>query len=627
MAKFINKKEQVYDLKLTSYGHHLLSIGEFAPTYYAFFDDNVIYDLNYTFVPTRGAYDLTKPWQDNCSVYEAAPGPLQGWWRLNTDISVTGSAIDSNGSARPGTFAAGADTRPAFSTTLNPPLIQTGSCTFDAGSTDAINIGSAALWNGIIGTDTGPGMATRGAAGSAGTIFATGSTQQMSFAAWIYKTGDGGGNYGRILDFGYSDIALYSNANDTLFFSAKWNGNYNVVWKTPTDGSDAFSLNTWTHVVVTYDATAAANNPIIYVDGAAQSVALSSGTQEGAYYGIVSQDGFIGNRHGADRAFEGNLADVAIWNKVLTPTEVSLIYNASQGTASACSAWAENQNNVDNRIKNQSQYLESLVLFQDVDDSAAQYSGENIDPLSNELTWVQRVPRKDVFKIDAMIGDAYLDGEVNAAPAWKIVALQSTISSSQDNDSKNQIEVPQLNIVANYHKKVVESTFEFDPSSVRELHDQTFTFIDNKRIILEADDPIFYIEEVNTELLTENFDISVFGYVTSGSNVAGPGTGSQQDLLERKYFRRDIPQIVDGYLVSDTKETIGVEEITSGSVEYYFDVLRDQSIQQELACKAASFFDKGSYYIDLDFECDVDEDENVFYDIYGSVTEPEICQD
>ena len=64
--------------------------------------------------------------------------------------------------------------------------------------------------------------------------------------------------------------------------------------------------------------------------------------------------------------------------------------------------------------------------------AAAQYSGENIDPLSNELTWVQRVPRKDVFKIDAMIGDAYLDGEVNAAPAWKVVALQSTISSSQE---------------------------------------------------------------------------------------------------------------------------------------------------------------------------------------------------
>ena len=42
MAKFINKKEQVYDLKLTNYGHYLLSVGKFKPSYYAFLDDNVL---------------------------------------------------------------------------------------------------------------------------------------------------------------------------------------------------------------------------------------------------------------------------------------------------------------------------------------------------------------------------------------------------------------------------------------------------------------------------------------------------------------------------------------------------------------------------------------------------------
>jgi hypothetical protein len=625
MAKFINKKEQVYDLKLTSYGHHLLSIGEFDPTYYAFFDDNVIYDNSYTITPTRGIYDLSIPWQDGCSVYEAAPGPLQGWWRLNTNISVTGSAIDSSGKGRAGTFDNVGDKflRPKFSTARNPPLIQTGSCNFDADN-DAINIGSAALWNGIIGNDTGPDMGTDGAAGSGGTTLATGSNQQMTFAAWVYKTGEGGGNYGRILDFGDSDLALYSTAAERLYFVAKWNGNNNVYWRTATG---VFSEDTWTHVVVTYDATAAANDPIIYVNGSDASAAHYSGTKTGTYYGIVSQAGFIGNRYGADRAFEGNLADVAIWNKVLTPTEVSLIYNASQGTASACSAWAENQNNVDNRIKNETQYLESLVLFEDIDDALAGTAGENIDPLSDELTWVQRLPRKDIFKINAMIGDAYLDGKTNAAPAWKVAALQSTISSSQEQDELNQIEIPQLNIVANYRKKIVESTFEFDPSSVRNLHDQTSAFIDDKRIVLEARDPLFYVEEVNTELLTENFDVAVFTYVTSGSNLANASTGSQEDKLERKFFRREIPQIVDGFLVSDVKETVVAEEITTGSVEYYFDVLADQNIQQELACEGAALFNKGSYYIDLDFECDTTEEENVFFDIYGSTTEPEICQD
>ena len=44
MSKFLNKKEQVIDFKLTNYGNYLLSIGNFKPTYYTFLDDNVVYD-------------------------------------------------------------------------------------------------------------------------------------------------------------------------------------------------------------------------------------------------------------------------------------------------------------------------------------------------------------------------------------------------------------------------------------------------------------------------------------------------------------------------------------------------------------------------------------------------------
>ena len=47
MAKFLNKKEQVIDFKLTSYGHYLLSNGDFKPMFYGFYDDNVIYDAKY----------------------------------------------------------------------------------------------------------------------------------------------------------------------------------------------------------------------------------------------------------------------------------------------------------------------------------------------------------------------------------------------------------------------------------------------------------------------------------------------------------------------------------------------------------------------------------------------------
>ena len=47
MPKFFDKKEEVLDIELTQYGKHLLSMGKFKPHYYAFYDDDVLYDSNY----------------------------------------------------------------------------------------------------------------------------------------------------------------------------------------------------------------------------------------------------------------------------------------------------------------------------------------------------------------------------------------------------------------------------------------------------------------------------------------------------------------------------------------------------------------------------------------------------
>ena len=46
MTAFFNKKEEVINIELTPYGESLLSIGEFKPTYYAFFDDDILYDAS-----------------------------------------------------------------------------------------------------------------------------------------------------------------------------------------------------------------------------------------------------------------------------------------------------------------------------------------------------------------------------------------------------------------------------------------------------------------------------------------------------------------------------------------------------------------------------------------------------
>lgn len=44
---FFNTKEEVVEIQLTPYGKHLLSKGQFAPQYYEFYDDDIIYDSQY----------------------------------------------------------------------------------------------------------------------------------------------------------------------------------------------------------------------------------------------------------------------------------------------------------------------------------------------------------------------------------------------------------------------------------------------------------------------------------------------------------------------------------------------------------------------------------------------------
>jgi len=44
--EFFNKKEDVLDIQLTAYGKSRLAIGKLDPAYYAFFDDDILYDVS-----------------------------------------------------------------------------------------------------------------------------------------------------------------------------------------------------------------------------------------------------------------------------------------------------------------------------------------------------------------------------------------------------------------------------------------------------------------------------------------------------------------------------------------------------------------------------------------------------
>jgi len=269
---------------------------------------------------TPAPRDGSAPYSLTGSMYIGGPPPvgqytansddsLQGWWRCNEAPSSV--LADSSNKARPAS-----NNLPVFSSVAYPSeLIQLGSCTWD-GLTTGPNIGTAAMWDAIIGSD-----------------ISGGSTQQMSFSIWIKQTGPGDSNYSRLYQFGddgniTGQVWTYLKNNDKLHFSADFDGDRGE-WVTTSVPAD---WTKWNHVLVTYDATSDSNNPVIYVNGVSVPIEFYSGrVPSGTYTGIKDDPCIIGNRSGLDRTFEGYIADFAVWNKVLTSNDAAILYAAQAG--------------------------------------------------------------------------------------------------------------------------------------------------------------------------------------------------------------------------------------------------------------------------------------------------------
>ena len=302
----------------------------------------------------------------------------------------------------------------------------------------------------------------------------------------------------------------------------------------------------------------------------------------------------------------------------------------------------ESQSEIGQRIKKDTQYLEGLVLFENIEEVLQNTNppitqdGTETNYFEVDVSPIQITPKKDSYRYTSMIGDAHLDGEQQIAPGWKVVALNGKITNSTPEDTKNDIKIPQVEIELNYKKTTRDANFgtELREEEIRNAISRTRPFADNKLIELVSDDLLLYVEELNTDMLTENFDIEIFEIDNDGATL-GRSLLDKRDAFHRKYFKKDHQRIMGSLItpeslnaydpIDDDIRNIDLNYTTS-SVGYYFDVLKDYQIDPEIACKNAEVFNRESYYVDLDFDCtEVSEDSNIYVDLYGPVTEPEIC--
>ena len=303
--------------------------------------------------------------------------------------------------------------------------------------------------------------------------------------------------------------------------------------------------------------------------------------------------------------------------------------------------FSEDQNQTNFRIKEETQYLEGITRFEEIETSTppgvyleATEAESLIIRSDIDISPPKSYMNPNKYSFGSAIGSAKFDGaNTQAAPAWKIVTCQGDIVNSSRIDSSKynftsassdieatEFNIPQININAYYTKLVSAPSSYAGRDTVGDIISETAPFADGNVVKLVRNDIVVYAEEQNTEILAENFDIEVFEMTETSVD------GSTITELEKKYFEKEVEQIIDGMMKSATPIAPATPALTTDAVEYYFDVLKDTQVSGKIACQCASSFNRSSYYIDIDYNCENVGIDEVYYDIYGSVTVPEICE-
>jgi hypothetical protein len=206
---------------------------------------------------------------------------LQAWWPMDESVGTT--AVDASGNGRNATTS---------NVTWQP-----------AGG----KVGGAASFDGNFSV----------------AAFSVPAWTTITFAAWINPTGNGDSNYPRWIDimnfrFGVVRGSPGGEPNNGFFVGAeRADGTTNF-----RSAANAVPTSGWIHVAVVYDSTVASNAPLVYLNGSQVSV-TPLGAQPTGTMNAAAATGYLGGRAALDRSFAGLLDEVVIYNRALTPTEIS----------------------------------------------------------------------------------------------------------------------------------------------------------------------------------------------------------------------------------------------------------------------------------------------------------------
>jgi hypothetical protein len=142
-------------------------------------------------------------------------------------------------------------------------------------------------------------------------------SNRVTLAAWVRCDTTGGGTFPRIVQgLSYRWLFRFSSSDPYSIGFATQDGT-NGDWDS---GGNSISLGQWYHVAVSYDRTSLTNRPTFYINGVKQStvtLALPSGAVP-----TFTGTGYIGNSSALNRAWNGLIDDLRIYDRILNDGEV-----------------------------------------------------------------------------------------------------------------------------------------------------------------------------------------------------------------------------------------------------------------------------------------------------------------
>lgn len=134
----------------------------------------------------------------------------------------------------------------------------------------------------------------------------------------IFPKSDGENNLGFVYSKG--GIFLYCSSEGEskikLFFQYGFSGD-DGYWSTPVE----IPLNQWSNIVVTYDNSDVANDPVIYLNNTSVSL-TEGGAPTGTRTSDAGNDVYIGNNPSQTRTFDGYIGKIQLWNRILTTSDL-----------------------------------------------------------------------------------------------------------------------------------------------------------------------------------------------------------------------------------------------------------------------------------------------------------------